>query len=145
MVRIFFAVSGTRFAHPPVDASFAFYFVSFSNAASLVGRVAAGLLSDRYGCLNTVAPLLLLAAGTTFAWPFCLTKQSLIGISVAYGFTSGGYTGLFAAPVAYVGHPEDLGLRMVGCPSFTASFIFNKRKHSNHKESSLTDIFCPRE
>lgn len=81
----FIAVSATRFAHPPVSPEFAFYLVSFSNVMSLLGRVSAGLLSDRFGCLNILCPSLLLAAVATFVWPLATTKATLIGISIAYG------------------------------------------------------------
>lgn len=44
----------------------AFYLVSITNGASIIGRVAAGILGDRYGPLNMLIPFTLVVAAVTY-------------------------------------------------------------------------------
>lgn len=79
----FFDVFGVQSAHLSEDSSF--YIVSIANAASIAGRVVAGILSDRYGCLNTLLPFNIIAAAATFIWPYCAGRTSLIVVATVYG------------------------------------------------------------
>lgn len=86
-----------------ISQNFSYYFISFINASSLLGRFAAGSISDRFGenvfidfygidlidklgSLNVMIPFTALAGIMTYAWPFAQTEASLIVVTVLYGF-----------------------------------------------------------
>jgi MFS transporter, MCT family, solute carrier family 16 (monocarboxylic acid transporters), member 10 len=84
-----------------ISTSMAFYLVSIINAASILGRVAAGILGDRHGPLNMLIPFTLLAAIVTYgkslqftvhlvlisslAWPYTHNLLGFIFITIFYG------------------------------------------------------------
>lgn len=57
-----------------LDPNFTFYLVSIANAGSVFGRLAAGVLSDRFGPFDVLISFSMLAAVTTYVWPYCVTK-----------------------------------------------------------------------
>jgi len=103
-VLTYIDVAGVSFG---LDPNFSFYLVSIANAGSAVGRMGGGLLADRVGPINTLIPLTLVAAGTTFAWPYCTTKAALIPLAIIYGISSGAFMGLCAATPASPSNPVD--------------------------------------
>lgn len=94
-----------------IDPEFSFYLISIANGASGVGRYLTGVLTDRLGSINVMAPMTLVAAVLTYAWPFAITKGENVAIAVIYGFTSGAYISTFLGPVFALGDVEDIGRR----------------------------------
>ena len=94
-----------------ISPRFSFYLLSITNLSSGFGRVAAGILGDKLGVLSVSAPLTLVCAITTFAWPFATTKGSLVAVGVIYGLCSGAYVTLFPAPFVAMGDIHDAGRR----------------------------------
>ena len=94
-----------------VSPEFSFYLVSIANASSGFGRVTAGFLGDKIGAIDASAPLTLVCAIMTYAWPFATTKGSLIAVAVIYGFCSGAYITLVPAPLVAMGDMHDVGRR----------------------------------
>ncbi|KAG8886899.1 hypothetical protein FRB98_000815 [Tulasnella sp. 332] len=94
-----------------LSADFAFYLVSIANAGSGVGRIASGILSDRFGSLNVLIPFTVFAGLFTFIWPHCRSQASLVVIALLYGMSSGAFVGLLATPVAQLGDTGDIGRR----------------------------------
>lgn len=94
-----------------IDPSFDVYFLAIANASSFIGRVLSGFLSDRLGCINVMMPTTLLAAVTTFAWPFAHSVGSLITIAIIYGISSGVFVALLAVPLIHMGDVGDVGRR----------------------------------
>ena len=94
-----------------ISPGFAFYLLSITNASSGVGRVICGVLGDKLGALNVSAPLTLVCAIMTYAWPFATTKGPLIVIAIIYGFCCGAYITLLPAPLMAMGDIHDAGGR----------------------------------
>ncbi|KAJ7671825.1 major facilitator superfamily domain-containing protein [Mycena rosella] len=94
-----------------ISPNFSFYLVSIANGCSMFGRFAGGLGSDKIGPLNILAPMTLIAAGMTFAWPHARTEASLIVIAVFYGIVSGTYVSTFPLPLFALGDISDIGRR----------------------------------
>ncbi|KAG8734989.1 hypothetical protein FRC11_003522, partial [Ceratobasidium sp. 423] len=90
---------------------FTIYLIPIANAASLVGRVGSGYVTDKLGPLNTLIPSTLVAGICTFIWPFARTKGTLIAVSCIYGIACGTFVGMLPAPVAKMGSMEDVGRR----------------------------------
>jgi len=84
-----------------ISTDMAFYLVSITNAASILGRVAAGILGDQHGPLNMMIPFTFLVAIVTYgeslhftlrlslisvlAWPYAHDLLGFIFITVFYG------------------------------------------------------------
>jgi len=94
-----------------ISPEFSFYLLSIANAGSGLGRVSSGLLADKVGALTVTAPLTLVCAAMTYAWPFATTKGSLIAIGIIYGFCSGAYVSLLPIPIMMMGEMHDAGRR----------------------------------
>ncbi|KIK66122.1 hypothetical protein GYMLUDRAFT_158610 [Collybiopsis luxurians FD-317 M1] len=94
-----------------VSPDYSFYLVAIANASSAVGRIVAGVVVDKIGAINFIAPMTFLAGAITFAWPFAMTSSSLTAISVFYGFTSGTVVGGFLIPAFLLGEVSDIGRR----------------------------------
>lgn len=90
---------------------FAFYLISITNAASLIGRVGAGFSTDRLGPINTLIPSTFVAGICTFIWPFARTKGTLIAVAIIDGIACGVFVGMLPAPVAKMGSMDDIGRR----------------------------------
>ncbi|CAE6413771.1 unnamed protein product [Rhizoctonia solani] len=88
------------------------YLISISNAASFVGRIGSGYLSDRIGPLNALIPSTLVTGIATFAWPFARSDSSLIAIACVYGGSLGFFTGTWQMPPATMGGVDDVGRRI---------------------------------
>ncbi|ELU44179.1 MFS_1 domain-containing protein [Rhizoctonia solani AG-1 IA] len=94
-----------------IPKEFSIYLIPIANAASLVGRVGSGYVTDKVGPLNTLIPSTLVAGICTFIWPFARSKGALIAVSSVYGIACGTFVGMLPAPVAKMGSPEDVGRR----------------------------------
>lgn len=94
-----------------VSPGFSFYLVSIANASSGAGRLMSGILTDHFGALNMMTPMTMMAGIITYIWPFVNGEASLIVIAVLYGFSSGAYVGLLAAPMIAFGETGDVGRR----------------------------------
>jgi MCP family monocarboxylic acid transporter-like MFS transporter 10 len=94
-----------------ISPEFSFYLISIANASSGFGRVTAGFLGDKVGAINVCAPLTLVCAIMTYAWPFATTKVTLVVVAVIYGFCSGAYITLLPAPLLAMGDMYDAGKR----------------------------------
>ncbi|KAL1661009.1 major facilitator superfamily domain-containing protein [Schizophyllum commune] len=103
-----------------VSEDFSFYLVSIANASSSLGRLGAGILTDKYGAINVMAPLTLICAVMTYAWPFARSQGSLIAIAVLYGVPSGAYVSNFLIPLYEMGEVEDIGRRTGMAMTFAA-------------------------
>ena len=108
IVPTYIDLSATAVEIPP---EFSFYFVSFANAGSGLGRILSGFFANKFGPLTVIAPLTLLCAAVTYAWPFATTKGSLVAIAVTYGLCSGAYLSLGSLPVVMMGDMDDAGRR----------------------------------
>ncbi|KIK51630.1 hypothetical protein GYMLUDRAFT_50448 [Collybiopsis luxurians FD-317 M1] len=94
-----------------VSPDLAFYLVSIANASSAFGRIIAGVMADRIGPLDFIAPTTLFAAALTFAWPFARVEASLIVIAILYGFMCGSFVAGLVLPVYQMGGVGDIGRR----------------------------------
>ncbi|KDQ09190.1 hypothetical protein BOTBODRAFT_37275 [Botryobasidium botryosum FD-172 SS1] len=83
-----------------LDPKFTFYLVPIANAGSFFGRLIAGVLSDRFGPYNMLILFGVVAAITTFVWPYCFTKGSLIVLVIFNGTAAGAFVSLSPAPIA---------------------------------------------
>ncbi|EJT98243.1 MFS general substrate transporter [Dacryopinax primogenitus] len=95
-----------------ISPTFATYLTGIANGASGFGRVLSGVFSDFVGPINILIPFNMLTAIATFAWPYATTEPSIIVVAVVYGFSSGAYSGLTAAPLANMGAVGDMGRRI---------------------------------
>ncbi|KAF5364629.1 hypothetical protein D9758_005540 [Tetrapyrgos nigripes] len=107
-VLTYIDISATRAGISP---DFSFYLISICNASSLFGRISAGILTDKLGAINFIAPFTLIAGVLTFAWPFAKTEGSLVAIAVLYGLCSGTYVSTFLMPIYEMGNVLDVGRR----------------------------------
>ena len=99
-VLTFLAVSAI---HSGISRDMAFYLIAISNGASIIGRIAAGILGDRYGPLNMIIPFTLVVAVVTYgavffyhhlllslilfsAWPYAHNLVGYIFITIFYGY-----------------------------------------------------------
>ncbi|KAL0576987.1 hypothetical protein V5O48_004997 [Marasmius crinis-equi] len=94
-----------------VSDDISFYLVSIANGSSGLGRLAAGLLVDRIGAINFIAPTTFLAGILTYAWPFAHSLGPLIAVAVIYGFMCGTYVSSFMIPLFEMGEIQDIGRR----------------------------------
>ncbi|KAL5490237.1 hypothetical protein ACEPAI_5070 [Sanghuangporus weigelae] len=94
-----------------VDNSLAFYLVAIANAASMLGRLAAGYFADKIGAINVMAPFTCVAGILTYIWPFVHGKTGYIVVAIIYGMSSGAYVSLITAPMIALGDTSDVGRR----------------------------------
>jgi MFS family permease len=66
-----------------------FYILAILNAVSALGRITPGLLADRIGPVNTIAPVVFLTAVLSFAWMGIHNVAGTIVFACLYGFASG--------------------------------------------------------
>ncbi|GLB34269.1 putative monocarboxylate [Lyophyllum shimeji] len=95
-----------------ISPSLSFYLLAVANGSSFFGRLSAGLLADLYGPANIMIIFTTIAGVMTYAWPFALSKGSLIAVVVIYGFSSGAYVSLLSNPLMELGATDDLGRRI---------------------------------
>ncbi|KAM5538089.1 hypothetical protein V8D89_008286 [Ganoderma adspersum] len=98
-----------------ISENLSFYLLSIANACSAVGRILAGLLSDRTGPLNIMVPATLLAGVMTFIWPFANSVGGNIAVAIIYGASSGVYVSMLSSPLVRMGRMEDVGVRIGMC------------------------------
>lgn len=108
-----------------VDEDFAFYLVSIANAASMLGRLAAGYLADKVGklsksmhvfhvlvwsvgAINVMAPFTCVAGILTYIWPFVYGKTAYIIVAVIYGYVCPGNVQVSALTLVFPGCPREL-------------------------------------
>ncbi|KAL7417060.1 MFS general substrate transporter [Mrakia frigida] len=91
---------------------FSSYLIAIVNAFTLVGRLSTGFFADRVGPVNILIPFCVISGVLIFAWPFCLTKASLVVFSALLGISTGAFVSLFSPGVAQLGDTHDLGRRM---------------------------------
>ncbi|CAA7271142.1 unnamed protein product [Cyclocybe aegerita] len=116
-VLTFIDVSAIRVG---VSPDFSFYLLSIANASSGIGRILTGLMCDRVGAINVIAPMSLAAAIMTFAWPYARSQGSLIAVAILYGFASSSFVSAFNMPVYAMGEMGDVGRRLGTVMVFTA-------------------------
>ncbi|KAI0306291.1 MFS general substrate transporter [Multifurca ochricompacta] len=87
------------------------YLVAIANAGSAVGRLASGILADRVGAINVMAPATLFAGVLTFIWPHLHGTGALVTLALLYGASSGGFAGLIGVPMISLGDSTDVGRR----------------------------------
>ncbi|KAJ7747756.1 major facilitator superfamily domain-containing protein [Mycena metata] len=103
-----------------IPSDFAFYLISIANAASLFGRLVAGVTTDKFGAVNVISPMTAVAAILTYVWPLARSKGSFVAIALIYGFSSGVYVSSFILPIYYLGEIEDMGRRSGMAMTLTA-------------------------
>ncbi|KAF9447586.1 MFS general substrate transporter [Macrolepiota fuliginosa MF-IS2] len=103
-----------------ISPNFSFYLVSFVNGSSGIGRLVTGVMTDRYGPLNVIAPMTTITAIMTFAWPYAQSENSLIAVAIIYGFTASAYVSAFSLPLYSMGVIEDVGRRIGTVRVFSA-------------------------
>ncbi|KAG9000097.1 hypothetical protein FRB94_002097 [Tulasnella sp. JGI-2019a] len=80
-----------------VPASQSFYTLVAANAASGLGRLSSGFLSERYGVFNVFILFSFVSAIMEFAWPFAHSLASLMVVAVIYGAASGAFISMLPA------------------------------------------------
>ncbi|KAF7297970.1 MFS domain-containing protein [Mycena chlorophos] len=86
-----------------IPTEFSFYLVSIANSASLFGRISAGFATDKFGVINTVAPM-------------C----AFVAVALIYGYASGVYVSSFILPLYHMGEIADVGRRAGMAVTLTA-------------------------
>ena len=71
------------------SASFSFYVLSIMNGASLFGRIAVGILADKFGAFNFTSIAALVGAIVCYCWTAATSVGGIVVWSMAYGFSSG--------------------------------------------------------
>uniref|UniRef100_A0A0W0F6Z1 Major facilitator superfamily (MFS) profile domain-containing protein n=1 Tax=Moniliophthora roreri TaxID=221103 RepID=A0A0W0F6Z1_MONRR len=94
-----------------ISPDLSFYLVSITNAASGFGRLSSAFMADRLGPINYFAPMTIIAALLTYAWPFAQSIGSLVAVAIIYGFSSGAFVSTFIMPVYEMGEISDVGRR----------------------------------
>jgi len=117
-VLIYVNVSASQLGSSP---DLAFYFISFANASAAFGRMSTGLCADKFGSLNLLIPFTFFAGILTYAWPFTHSTNSLVAVTVIYGFSSGAFISLLLITTMNFGGASDAG-RRVGMTMTIAAF-----------------------
>ena len=115
-----------------VPESFSSYLVSIGNAGNAVGRLAGGILADKFGTsphipfvspvltqprcvclgpLNVMIPASLITGVLTIVWPHTRGIAALVTVALTYGASSGVVIALLAAPMMALGESADVGRR----------------------------------
>jgi len=95
-----------------MDARLTPYLLPIMNAASIVGRITPGFVADRLGRFNVMIFISLLSAAITLAlWIPGKSDGALIAFAVLFGFSSGGFIGLFPTLIAQISDIRQIGVR----------------------------------
>ena len=71
------------------------------NGIGVIGRIIPGYLADRYfGVFNSIIPIVLITAMTTFCWIAVSSQGGLYVWAIVYGFVGGGIQSLFPAALS---------------------------------------------
>lgn len=92
-----------------ISASFGFYLISITNAASFFGRVIPGMLADRYGHFNLCILSSVSSGIIVLCWTLAKSQAGLVVWTLAYGFSSGAILSLTTACAAQLATPETFG------------------------------------
>ncbi|KAJ5553360.1 monocarboxylate transporter [Penicillium frequentans] len=99
------------------------YLVSMLNAASLFGRMSAGIFSDKIGHYNILVSACFLAGILVLAlWIPATSNAAIIVFACTFGFASGAYVSLAAALVVKISPFPEIGYRtglLFLCSSFS--------------------------
>lgn len=86
------------------------YLLSILNAASFLGRVIPGVLSDKLGPLNVLSVAGISSGILIFCWPSTTTNASIIVFAAIFGFCSGGVvSGMSIGLSSCAKSPRDFG------------------------------------
>ncbi|KAL4780273.1 MFS general substrate transporter [Aspergillus varians] len=101
------------------NQNIAFYSLAVLNAASVFGRITPGLLADRFGSLNTIIPISLIATILAFAWIGIKNEAGTLVFAIIYGYASGAMVSLPPTILATITSDMSvLGTRMGMCFTF---------------------------
>ncbi|KAF7351027.1 MFS domain-containing protein [Mycena sanguinolenta] len=103
-----------------LSSEFSFYLISIANAASLFGRITAGLITDKFGAVNVIVPFSAVAAIMTYVWPLARSNGAFVAVAIIYGFSSGAYVSSFLLPMFHLGDIADVGRRSGMAMTLTA-------------------------
>ncbi|QNQ00336.1 YALIA101S05e05754g1_1 [Yarrowia lipolytica] len=99
-----------------------FYLVAIYNGASFLGRILPGIMADKVGTYNMHSVCCVLCGIILLAfWIPSNSNAAFFTFSGVFGFISGPYIGLFAALVAEVSEPHEIGRRL-GVVTFFCSW-----------------------
>ncbi|KAF4207238.1 hypothetical protein CNMCM8927_003512 [Aspergillus lentulus] len=88
------------------------YLVAILNAGSLLGRLSAGVCSDRVGAYNIFVCVVFLAGVVVLGlWIPAAGNAAIIVFAVVFGFTTGAYVSLAPALVVDISPLEEIGYR----------------------------------
>ncbi|KAH7303657.1 major facilitator superfamily domain-containing protein [Stachybotrys elegans] len=108
---IFLALQALEQAN--VSTEMANYLIAILNAASLFGRLLAGIGADKIGRWNMFIIACALSGVSTLAiWIPADTEAIAIGFAVTFGFASGAFVSLVGALPISVSPPPEIGYRM---------------------------------
>ncbi|GAA5838357.1 hypothetical protein JCM11251_004913 [Rhodosporidiobolus azoricus] len=86
-----------------VPRSLADYSLTILNAASIIGRVGAGFVADKCGCLATLGPLCAASGVLVFLFlPMCKSSGGLIAWCLLFGCSSGAYVSMMPSTTASI-------------------------------------------
>jgi MFS family permease len=95
-----------------LDPGLVHYLIPILNAASLFGRMTAGILGDKIGKYNIFIVVSYLSTIWILAlWIPCNTQNGLIAFAALFGFSSGAYVSLIAPLVAQISPLQEIGFR----------------------------------
>ncbi|OIW35691.1 putative MFS monocarboxylate transporter [Coniochaeta ligniaria NRRL 30616] len=95
-----------------VSQEVSFYLISALNGASLLGRVLAGHLADRWGHYNMMIMAMLASTVISFSWTAASSLAGVAVIAVVYGFTSGAILSLQGACATKIASRQMQGTSM---------------------------------
>ncbi|GAQ03743.1 hypothetical protein ALT_1064 [Aspergillus lentulus] len=95
-----------------MSAAMAQYFVAILNAGRLLGRLSAGVCSDRVGAYNTLVCVVFLAGVLVMGlWIPAAGNAAIIVFAVVFGFTTGTYVSLAPVLMVAISPLEEIGYR----------------------------------
>ncbi|KAL5117365.1 hypothetical protein ACEQ8H_004681 [Pleosporales sp. CAS-2024a] len=105
-----------------VSKNKAFNLLSIMNAANVFGRFMPNFLADRFGGVNTLIPLSTACMVTLCLLPLAQSANALVGISIVYGFLSGGVMSIPGPTMTHLWPSSaEMGMRL-GLAYLVASF-----------------------
>lgn len=81
-------------SHANVDDDMSFYLLSILNGASVFGRILPGIIADKFGAINVLNVVMVLAGAFAYAWIAIDNLSGLIVFAIIYGFLSGAVVSL---------------------------------------------------
>ncbi|GAA5846197.1 hypothetical protein JCM11251_007994, partial [Rhodosporidiobolus azoricus] len=86
-----------------VPRSLTDYSLTILNSASIIGRVGAGFVTDKCGCLATLGPLCAASGVLVFLFlPMCKSSGGLIAWCLLFGCSSGAYVSMMPSATASI-------------------------------------------